>query len=55
VGLFYGEDTDGGRPVKVVYKWTKVGPDGARWEQAFSYDDGKTWETNWVNEHRRVK
>jgi hypothetical protein len=36
----------------VVYKWTQVGPDGARWEQAFSYDDGKTWETNWVNEHR---
>jgi hypothetical protein len=55
VGLFYGEDVDEGRPVKVVYKWTRVGPDGARWEQAFSYDDGKTWETNWVNEHRRVK
>lgn len=55
IGLFYGEDTDEGRPIKVVYKWTKVGPDGARWEQAFSYDDGKTWETNWVNEHRRVK
>jgi hypothetical protein len=55
IGLFYGEDTDEGRPVKVVYKWTRVGPDGARWEQAFSYDDGKTWETNWVNEHRRVK
>jgi hypothetical protein len=55
VGLFYGEDTDEGRPIKVVYKWTRVGPDGARWEQAFSFDDGKTWETNWVNEHRRVK
>ena len=55
VGLFYGEDTDEGRPIKVVYKWTRVGPDGARWEQAFSYDDGKTWETNWMNEHRRVK
>ena len=55
VGLFYGEDVDEGRRIKVVYKWTKVGPDGARWEQAFSYDDGKSWETNWVNEHRRVK
>ena len=55
VGLFYGEDVDDGRPVKVVYKWTKVGPDGARWEQAFSYDDGRTWETNWFMEHRRVK
>ena len=55
VGLFYGDDVDDGRPVKVAYKWTRVGPDGARWEQAFSYDDGQTWETNWVNEHRRVK
>jgi hypothetical protein len=55
IGLFYGDDTDEGRPIKVVFKWTRVGPDGARWEQAFSYDDGKTWETNWVNEHRRVK
>lgn len=55
VGLFYGDDVDEGRPIRVVYKWTRVGPDGARWEQAFSYDDGKTWETNWVNEHRRVR
>jgi len=22
----------------------------AKWEQAFSTDDGKTWETNWYNE-----
>lgn len=49
VGLFYGEDEDNGRPVKVVYKWIKRGPDAARWEQAFSYDGGATWETNWVN------
>jgi hypothetical protein len=55
VGLFYGDDVDEGRPIRVVYKWTRVGPDGARWEQAFSYDGGKTWETNWVNEHRRVR
>jgi hypothetical protein len=54
VGLFYGEDEDGGRPVKVVYKWTKLGPDAARWEQAFSYDGGNHWETNWVNELARV-
>ena len=54
VGLFFGEDDDGGRPVKVVYKWTKLGPNAARWEQAFSYDGGSTWETNWVNELTRV-
>jgi quinol monooxygenase YgiN len=55
IGLFYGEDVDEGRPVKVVYKWTKAGPNAARWEQAFSYDDGKTWETNWTNELTRVR
>jgi hypothetical protein len=53
IGLFYGEDLDEGRPVKVVYKWTKVGPNAARWEQAFSYDGGVTWETNWTNELSR--
>ncbi len=47
IGLFYGDDVDEGRPVKVVYKWTKVGPNTARWEQAFSYGDGTPWETNW--------
>jgi hypothetical protein len=50
IGLFYGEDVDEGRPVKVVFKWTKVGPNAARWEQSFSYDGGRTWETNWMNE-----
>ncbi len=54
-GLFYGQDVDGGRPVKVVYRWMKQGPSHARWEQAFSYDDGKTWETNWVMEMTKVK
>jgi hypothetical protein len=55
VGLFFGEDTDEGRPVKVVYKWTRLGPDRATWEQAFSYDGGHTWETNWKSEHTRLK
>jgi hypothetical protein len=54
VGLFYGDDEDNGRPVKVVFKWTKRGPDAARWEQAFSYDGGATWETNWINWLTRV-
>jgi len=55
VGLFFGEDTDEGRPIKVVYRWTRLGPDYATWEQSFSYDDGKSWETNWKSEHVRVK
>jgi len=53
VGLFYGEDVDAGRPFKAVFRWTRMGPNAARWEQAFSYDDGRTWETNWVMEFER--
>jgi hypothetical protein len=53
-GEFYGEDTDDGRPIKVRFVWTRLGPDRAHWEQAFSYD-GKSWETNWVNEFDRVR
>ena len=52
-GEFYGEDEDGGRPVKVRYSWTKLDHDHARWEQAFSYDDS-TWETNWTAEFTRA-
>ena len=54
VGLFYGKDDDGGRPIVAVYRWERQGPANARWEQAFSYDDGKTWETNWVIQFTRV-
>jgi quinol monooxygenase YgiN len=50
-GLFFGEDRDGDRPVKVRFTWTR-GTDRARWEQAFSYDDA-TWETNWTMDFTR--
>ncbi len=53
VGEFYGRDEDDGRPVKVRFRWTKVGPDRAHWEQAFS-PDGRTWEVNWTNEFTRT-
>jgi hypothetical protein len=53
-GEFRGDDEDEGRPVKVLYVWTRQGPDAARWEQSFSYDGGKTWEQNWVMELSRT-
>ncbi|MDP2291409.1 MAG: hypothetical protein Q8M22_09470 [Actinomycetota bacterium] len=52
VGTFVGTDVDDGRPVDVVFTWTVLGADRARWEQAFSLD-GVEWETNWVMEFRR--
>jgi hypothetical protein len=53
-GEFYGEDEDGGHPVKVRFIWTKLGADRARWEQAYS-PDGRAWETNWMNELERAR
>lgn len=52
-GEFYGEDLDEGRPVRVRFVWTRLGPDAARWEQAFSFAGGP-WETNWVMEFTRA-
>jgi hypothetical protein len=40
--------------VRTRYTWSQITPKSARWEQAFSYDAGKTWDTNWVMEFRRA-
>jgi hypothetical protein len=53
-GRFYGVDLCDGRPVKVAFLWSDITPDGARWSQAFSYDEGQTWETNWVMRFART-
>jgi hypothetical protein len=48
VGVFEGEDVHRGRPVLVRFTWSGVTTPTPRWEQAFSDDGGRTWETNWV-------
>ncbi|MDB6095664.1 MAG: hypothetical protein JWM32_3226 [Verrucomicrobia bacterium] len=48
VGTFYAEDTLAGRPIRVRFRWSDTATEKPRWEQAFSADAGKTWETNWV-------
>ncbi|WP_329125406.1 hypothetical protein [Streptomyces sp. NBC_01465] len=47
-GEFYGDDTHGGKDVKVRFTWSGMNEGTPRWEQAFSVDGGKTWLTNWV-------
>jgi hypothetical protein len=37
-----------GRPIVVRFTWSSITPTGARWEQAFSPDGGRTWEKNWI-------
>ena len=49
VGTFLGRDTLRGRPILMRFRWRDL--HGARpwWEQAFSPDDGASWEVNWRN------
>lgn len=48
IGLFFADDFLGGKPIKVRFTWLSRLDGDARWEQAFSADDGITWETNWT-------
>jgi hypothetical protein len=55
VGTFYADDTFNGRPVRIRFIWSKITPTSCHWEQAYSPDGGKTWETNWVQDIARVR
>ena len=55
VGEFVAEDRHEGVPILCRFRWTVHGPERASWDQAFSTDDGTTWETNWVMEETRVE
>ena len=54
VGTFVGEDTFNGIPILVRFRWSDITPTTCRWEQAFSTDQGETWEVNWVMESTRI-
>jgi hypothetical protein len=55
VGTFYADDTLRGKPIKVRFIWSHITANSARWEQAYSADGGKTWETNWIQAVHRVE
>jgi len=53
VGTFYSDGELGGRPMRTRFIWSHITPTSARWEQAYSFDAGKTWDTNWTMEFTR--
>lgn len=53
VGEFYASDTYDRRPIVVRYRW-QVRSGRPHFEQAFSADKGKTWETNWTTDYTRT-
>lgn len=55
VGTFYCKDTFAGKPVLVMFKWDKTDADNPVWSQAFSADNGVTWEMNMTNVSHRIK
>jgi hypothetical protein len=50
---FYGQIEIKGHPTRVRFQWSPL-PSAPRWEQAYSADDGKTWETNWIMQFSRA-
>jgi len=50
---FYGQDVFEGRAILLRFIWTSDAADACRWEQAFSADGGRSWETNWIMEFTR--
>ena len=54
VGTFYGPEKHGERIVLSRYRWTRHDADNATWDQAWSIDDGASWETNWTMQFARV-
>ena len=54
IGEFYSQEIFEGRHIYSRFIWSKITANSCQWEQAFSEDGGKTWETNWVMEFERV-
>jgi len=54
VGIFEGDDRHEGQAIRVRYTWSRTNTPTPRWEQAFSADGGKTWETNWIMDYSRL-
>ena len=55
VGHFFARDTYKGRNIIVVFRWDVRDPQFPIWSQAFSTDEGKTWEWNSINVSERAR
>ena len=54
-GEFYSQDSYEGRAVLVRFVITPMSEQSWRFEQAFSADGGRNWETNWIAIDTRVR
>ena len=54
IGHFFARDTYRGTPIIMVFRWDVRNPHRPTWSQAFSADEGKTWEWNSINVSERA-
>ena len=54
-GDFFDREPFNGRTISTRNGFSEITKDSSRFEQAFSDDGGKTWETNWIMTFTRVK
>ena len=55
IGHFFCKDTFNGKNIIVVFRWDVRNPNLPVWSQAFSADNGKTWEWNSINVSDRIR
>ena len=53
-GEFYDQEPFNGREIYTRYVWTNTTTKAPHFEQQYSDDGGKTWETNWITEQTKV-
>lgn len=55
MGHFFTKDTFNGQEILVRFNWDATNPDQPIWSQAFSADQGETWEWNWYMYFARME
>ena len=55
IGLFYAAYVQGGKRMRGRFLWSDITSHSARWEQASSSDEGKTWDPNWIMTFERER
>jgi hypothetical protein len=53
-GEFYDQEPFESKRIFSRFVWLVNSDTSCRWEQAFSADGGKTWETNWTTDFKRI-
>jgi len=55
VGHFFTKDKFNGKNIIMVFRWDVRDKEHPVWSQAFSPDNGRTWEWNWYNVSERMQ